>query len=110
MGAGRDAYRRGVKLELAGGARGEAGVYVWEEAGLRKLRLQCLSAREIAFDDGHKTDGIARSCAQFADHAKMIAAEGAGTDDGKPDGWWRGGRHWNYWALLLPPTTARQRV
>jgi hypothetical protein len=110
VGAGGYTHGGGVELDLAGGARGEAGVYVREEAGLRKIGLQCLPARGIAFDDSHKTEGIARSCAQFADHPEMIAAEGAGTDDGEPDGWWRGGRHLNYWAPLLPPTTARQRV
>jgi hypothetical protein len=40
----------------------------------------------------------------------MIAAEGACADDGEPDGLRRGGRHWSYWAPLLPWTTSRQRV
>jgi hypothetical protein len=110
VGAGGHTNGRGVKLNLAGGARGEAGVYVPEDAGLRKIGLQCLPARGIAFDDSHKTDGIASGCAQFANHAEMVAAESAGADDGEPDGLWRGGRHLNYWAPLLPPTTARQRV
>ena len=102
MSAGGHAHRCGVELNLAGGVRGEAGVYVVEYAGLGKIRLQRLPARGIAFDDGREPDGAAGSCAQFAQDAEMVAAEGAGADDGEPNGLRRGGRHWNYWELLLP--------
>jgi hypothetical protein len=91
-----------VKRNLARGARCQAGVYVMEYRGLRKIRLQRLAARGIAFDDGRKPDGIAGSSAQFANDTEMIAAKSAGADDGEPDGFWRGGRHWDYWEPLLP--------
>jgi hypothetical protein len=100
--AGGHAYRCGVKLDMAGGVRGEAGVYVVEYPGLGKIRLQRLPARGTAFDYGCKADGVAGSCAQVANHAEMIAAEGACADDGEPDGLRRGGRHWSYRAPLLP--------
>jgi hypothetical protein len=32
----------------------------------------------------------------------MAVAEGACADHGEPDGLRRDGRHWNYWAPLLP--------
>jgi hypothetical protein len=102
VGAGGHAYGGGMKLDLAGGMRGEAGVYVVEYMGLGKIRLQRLPARGVAFDDGREADGVAGSCTQFAKNAEMVAAEGACADDGEPDGLWRGGRHWNYWAPLLP--------
>ena len=110
VGAGGHADGCGVKLDLAGGARSEAAVYVVEEAGLRVIGLQRLPTRGIDFDDGHKTDGSVCGCAQLANHAEMVAAEGAGADDGEPDGMRRSGRHLNYWAPLLPPTTARHRM
>ena len=55
-------------------------------------------------------DGSVGGLRQFANHAEMVGAEGAGADDGEPDGLRRSGRHLNYWDPLLPPTTARQRV
>jgi hypothetical protein len=93
--AGGHAYRRGVKLELAGCARGEARVYVVKYMGVGKIRLQRLPTRGIAFDDGRKADRVAGSCAQFANYAKMIAAEGTCADDDESDGLRRGGRHWS---------------
>ena len=87
VGAGGDADGGGVELDLAGGARGEAGVDVVEDAGCGENRIAApAGAGGIAFDDGREADGIAGSCAQFANDAEMIAAEGAGADDGEPDG------------------------
>ena len=109
MDAGRDAHRCRVDLDLAGVTRGEAGTHVVEYMGLWKIRLQRLAARGIAFDNGRQTDRFG-AYAQFPDDAKMVTAEDAGSDDGEPDGLWRGGRHLNYRAPLLPWTTSRQRV
>jgi hypothetical protein len=53
--------------------------------------VQGLRAGGIAFDNGRKPDSVAG--AQFANDAEMIAAEGAGADDGKADGLGSGGRH-----------------
>jgi hypothetical protein len=55
--------------------------------------LQSQRAGGIAFDDGGKTDIVARAGAQFANDAEMVAAEGAGSDNGEADGPGRGGRH-----------------
>jgi hypothetical protein len=55
--------------------------------------LQVQRAGGIAFDDGGKTDSVARAGAQFANDAEMVAAEGAGSDNGEADGPGRGGRH-----------------
>lgn len=91
-----------MQLDLARGTRGEAGVYVMEYRGLGKIRLQRLAARSIVFDDSRKPEGVAGRCAQFANHAEMIAAEGACANDGESDGLRRGGCHWSYWVPLLP--------
>jgi hypothetical protein len=75
-----------VEFDLAGGARGEACIDVVEDAGLRKGGLQRLRADGIAFDDSRETDRICGACAQFANDAEMIAAEGTGADDRDADG------------------------
>jgi hypothetical protein len=48
-----------VQLNLARGARGEAGVYVAEYMSLREARLQRLPSCGVAFDDGREPDGSA---------------------------------------------------
>jgi hypothetical protein len=82
-----------VKLDLACGPGGEAGIEIIEDARAGKVGLQGQRAGGIAFDDGGKTDSLGRASAQFANDAEMVAAEGAGSDDGEADGPGRGGRH-----------------
>jgi hypothetical protein len=82
-----------VKFDLACGPGGEAGIDIVEDARAGIFRLQGQRAGGIAFDDGGKTDIVARAGAQFANDAEMVAAEGAGSDNGEADGPGRGGRH-----------------
>ena len=96
------------------GAGGEAGVQIAEDADAGKLRFQCVGTRGIVFDDGREAHWSARCGAQFADDAEMIAAEGAGADDGEADGRQIRARHSGTATFnqrpLLPSTTWRQRV
>jgi hypothetical protein len=84
-----------VKLDFTGGPRGEAFVDVAKDASLRKFGCERLLAREIAFDNGRKPHEVAGAGAPFANDTKMIAAEGAGTNDREGDGWRGSGRHLN---------------
>jgi hypothetical protein len=84
--AGGHADGCGVKRKLACGAGGEAGIQIAEGADARELRFQCVGAGGIAFNNGGEAHRSARCGAQLVKDAEMIAAEGAGADDGEADG------------------------